>query len=823
VKPPLVPSASNHPQPPPIRRRLRVRGIVQGVGFRPHVYTLATRLGLVGFVGNDSSGVFVEIQGSELALDRFQAELQENPPPLAYIERIEAEPVALRGEQLFTIVASAEGGDTPTIAHTFVSPDQTLCADCRRELFDPHNRRYQYPFINCTNCGPRFTIIRGLPYDRPLTTMAGFPICDDCRREYEDPADRRFHAQPIACPVCGPQLSFIWALQNPSDRPAVPRVQTERPDQVTAERSHVRALAALAQAQRVLVDGKVLAVKGLGGYHLACNAADAQAVGLLRARKARVGKPFAVMAVSLEVARRLAHVDSEEAAMLASGAHPIVLLRKRADAGLAGDVAPGNGYLGVMLPYTPLHELLLSDLGDGAPPNVLVMTSGNLSEEPIAWRDEDALAKLSSLADAFLLHDRPIHAPCDDSVIRVFEGHELPVRRARGYAPMPITLSRVRAPRARASPALLATGADLKSTFCLTQGEHAVLSQHIGDMGNVETYEAFTLAAQHLQGLFRIRPDALACDSHPGYLSTRWAHEHAEGRQVVAVQHHHAHIAALMAEQGAATGASDEPIIGFSFDGTGYGTDAAIWGGEVLLTTYSSFERRAHLRYAPLPGGDAAVRRPYRTALAHLWAAGVEWSGDLPPVAACPPAELLLLQRQLDTGYNCVPTSSMGRLCDAVAALTGVCQSASYEAQAAIELESLVEGRVLSQFAELAESGYGFHYLQSEGTTIADPAPLIRQVAADVRRGRPAEWIAAQFHAALVGLIVRLSHDLRDQTGIGRVALSGGVFQNVVLLSGAVRELRREGFTVLVHRRVPPNDGGLALGQAVIAARLLSA
>ncbi len=433
---PLAPSALNCPWPPPIRRRLRVRGIVQGVGFRPHVYALATQLGLTGFVGNDGSGVFVEIEGPEQALDRFQAELQEKPPPLASIERIEVEPAALRGEQTFRIVASEEGQGSSAAQRTFVSPDQSLCADCRRELFDPLDRRFRYPFINCTNCGPRFTIIRGVPYDRPLTTMSGFAMCDACRREYEDPGNRRFHAQPIACPICGPQLAFKWSAELQADHLAAKSpARSGQLNSPAAARSESRTISALVQAQRVLADGKVLAVKGLGGYHLACDAADEQAVALLRARKGRAGKPFAVMAASLEVARRIAHVDEAEAAMLAGGVRPIVLLRKQADAGMAGGVAPGNGYLGVMLPYTPLHELLFCDLGNGAPPDVLVMTSGNLSEEPIAWRDEDAVARLSYVADAFLLHDRPIHAPCDDSVVRIFEGREMPVRPREGMRP----------------------------------------------------------------------------------------------------------------------------------------------------------------------------------------------------------------------------------------------------------------------------------------------------------------------------------------------------------------------------------------------------
>lgn len=815
--PPLVSPAPHDAQPPPVRRRLRVRGIVQGVGFRPFVYTLAVQLKLGGFVGNDSDGVFIEIEGPAPALDRFQAELQVNPPPLAVVEHVEARELAPQGEQLFVIVASET---QPSAAvHAFVPPDQALCADCRRELFDPQDRRYGYPFINCTNCGPRFTIIRGMPYDRPLTTMDSFPMCEECRREYEDPADRRFHAQPIACPICGPQLRFAWSA--PAE-PGAPPVQAEPLSGSAAEKSRSRTFAALTRAQAVLASGRVLAVKGLGGYHLACNAADGDAVALLRARKGRVGKPFAVMAAGLAAAQRVAFVDADEARILTSGAHPIVLLRKRPSAALAPNVAPGNGYVGIMLPYTPLHELLFSDLGAGTPPAVLVMTSGNLSEEPINWRDEDALARLSIIADAFLLHDRPIYVPCDDSVVRSFEGHELPIRRARGYAPMPINLPVSHSGSGQSggqlARALLATGADLKSTLCLLRGQHAVLSQHIGDMGNVETYDAFSRAAGHLQTLFRMEPEVFACDAHPGYLSTRWAQEHAGRRPVIAVQHHHAHIASLLAEQGAAAGISDEPVIGFSFDGTGYGTDGAIWGGEVLLAGRTAFDRRAHLRYVPLPGGDSAVQRPYRTALAHLWAAGVEWLPALPPAAACPPAERALLLRQLETGFNCVPTSSMGRLCDAVAALAGVCQEATYEAQAAIELEARAGSRVAVDLPELSRIGYEFHYLESGGVTVVDAAPLMRQIAADVLAGRPAEWVSAHFHAALAHMIVRIARAERERTGIGRVALSGGVFQNVVLLNAAVSELRRAGFAVLVHRRVPPNDGGLALGQAAIAA-----
>ena len=593
----------------------------------------------------------------------------------------------------------------------------------------------------------------------------------------------------------------------------------------------LHSLDALRCARQVLAAGGIVAIKGLGGFHLACNAADDRAVALLRERKRRQGKPLAVMAADLDTARRYVAVDAEEAALLTGRARPIVLLRKRAGAPaaerhaasvtydgepaavLSEQVAPGNGYLGVMLPYTPLHELLFHLPGEQAGFDVLVMTSGNLSEEPIAWRDEDAVARLDPLVDGFLLHNRPIHTPCDDSVVRVFGGRELPIRRARGYAPMPV-------PLAEAAPPLLAVGADLKSSFCLAQGGHAILSQHIGDMGNLETYTAFGHAVEHLQTLFRLQPELLVCDAHPGYLSTRWAQEHSGGRPLLPVQHHHAHIAALLAEQAgdSRSAPSSEPIIGFSWDGTGYGADGAIWGGEVLVANCAGFVRRAHLRYVPLPGGDAAVRRPYRTALAHLWAAGIEWDARLPPVAASSPPELALLRRQLETGVQTVPTSSMGRLFDAAASLLGVRQAASYEAQAAIELESLLPSGPHSPLTVTDVSPYLLELQQQDGVIVCDPRLLLRRLAADVLAGRPRPELAAVFHAALVQLIVQLSLTLRAETGIERVGLSGGVFQNVTLLASAAAALRRRNFHVLIPRYAPPNDGGIALGQAAVAA-----
>jgi hydrogenase maturation protein HypF len=812
---PAPPSSAHPTGEPPIRRRLRVTGTVQGVGFRPHVYALAVGLGLGGLVGNDGGGVFIEVEGPAALLDRFQAQLLADPPPLAAIERITAEPLTPSGEHTFAIAAS----QAQMTQRTFVAPDIALCADCRRELFDPSDRRYLYPFINCTNCGPRFTIIRSTPYDRPATTMAGFPMCLACRREYENPADRRFHAQPIACPHCGPQLTWRW---NPAS-PLAANQSLDREGEVQ------RTPAALHLSRQVLAAGGIVAVKGLGGYHLACNAADDNAVALLRRRKGRADKPLAIMAANLETARRYAWIDDDEATLLSGRARPIVLLRKRAGAALAAQVAPGNHDLGVMLPYTPLHELLFH-LPEGerpaderqrppdgsAPFDLLVMTSGNLSEEPLAWRDEEALTRLLPLADGFLLHDRPIHTPCDDSVVRVFAGRELPIRRGRGYAPAPLSL-------AADGPPLLAVGGDLKASFCLAQGSHAILSQHIGDMGNLPTYTAFGHAIEHLQGLFRIAPEVLVCDAHPGYLSARWAQEHSAGRPVIQVQHHHAHIASLLAEQAGRAGSTEvlraggEPVIGFSWDGTGYGTDGAIWGGEVLVADCAVFERRAHLRYIPLPGGDAAVRRPYRSSLAHLWAAGVAWEPQLPPAAVCPPAELVALRRQLQTGFGVAQTSSMGRLFDAVAALLGVRQVVSYEAQAAVELEALLPYGIGPQLEGLGDAGFAFDLLPQDGVIVCDPAPLLRRIVAGVHTGQSRGELATGFYAALVRLIVRLSLTLRAETGLNRVGLSGGVFQSAALLAGAAAALRRQRFDVLIHRFAPPNDGGLALGQAAIA------
>ncbi|BCX04110.1 MAG: carbamoyltransferase [Candidatus Roseilinea sp.] len=753
-----------------MRQRLIVRGIVQGVGFRPFVYGLATRHGLGGFVGNDSSGVFIEVEGSPDALAAFVRELRANPPPLAMIDSISVEDLPALGESAFVIVAS-EGHAS---ASTSISPDVCICEDCLRELFDPADRRYRYPFINCTNCGPRFTIIRDIPYDRPLTTMAAFPMCPQCAAEYHDPANRRFHAQPVACPECGPRIWF------------------EAPSQAMQWDDE-----AIRAAQAALRAGQIVAVKGIGGFHLACDATNDAALRALRQRKGRVDKPFAVMVRDLAAARMLAGVDDDEAALLKSKARPIVLLRRRTDAPVSALVAPGNAYIGLMLPYSPLHYLLLDGL-----PQPLVMTSGNLSDEPICKDNDEARRRLAALADGFLLHNRDIHVWCDDSVMRSFAGHELPIRRSRGYAPFPVRL-------AQPTPALIATGGELKATFCVTREQFAYLSQHIGDMENLETLQAFERALAHFVKLFRIVPERVVCDLHPGYLSTQWAERFAaaQGLPLVKVQHHHAHIAACLAEHGFDP---DARAIGISFDGTGYGSDGAIWGGEVLIANCRTFTRIAHLKYVPLPGGDASIKQPYRAALAHLWAAGIPWDDDLPCVAACPPEERRVLRRQLERSFNCPPTSSMGRLFDAISALIGVRQTATYEAQAAIELEALCDDAEHRRYESATAPS------ADRATLVLDPAPMLTEMVRDLRAGVAQQTIAAKVHNTIAEWIAQVSDYARQQTGLNIVALSGGVFQNVRLLRRALPRLRAAGFDVLTHRAVPPNDGGLALGQAVV-------
>ncbi len=777
------------------RLRIEIAGVVQGVGFRPFVYAAAKHFDVKGFVGNESKGVFVEAEGERVA--EFVEYLKTNAPPLAHIASISVAEFAPVGEPEFRIIESESHAED----FTLISPDISVCDDCLRELFDPEDRRYLYPFINCTNCGPRFTITRTVPYDRPNTTMDRFEMCADCSREYHDPADRRFHAQPIACWECGPAILDLPSSARPSSN-----------EQIENLKSRIQNLKS----------GRLLAVKGIGGFHLACDARNALAVGELRRRKGRVDKPFAVMCRDLDSARRLAVIDDAEAELLTSRERPIVLLRKTTGT-LPESVAPNNRFIGIMLPYAPLHHLLFDDELD-----VLVMTSGNHSNEPIVKDNDEALEKLRNLADDFLLHDREIFVQCDDSVVRILDfgfgisdclgglgkdelqskvanpksqisNHksQVPLRRSRGYAPFPVELP-------FKLPEILAVGGELKAAFCLTKENFAFMSQHIGDMENLETLRAFENASEQMKRLFRVDPEAVAGDLHPNYLSSAWARRNFD--RFIGVQHHQAHIASVMAENGI----RDEEVIGFAFDGTGYGTDGKIWGGEVFAGGYKRLERVAHLRYFPLAGGDASVKNVYRLALSLLREAGIGWSGDLPPVAHCPPTELGILRTQLARNLNVVETSSFGRLFDAVASLAGVRQNATYEAQAAIEFEAVLDDN--------EADSYGFEF---DGDEI-DHRELVRQVVGDIRAGKPVSTISAKFHNAVANLIVEVSVRQRLATGLGRIALTGGCFQNVALLKRSVSMLERNGFDVLIHRVVPPNDGGLALGQAVLAgARIL--
>ncbi|MGI8577303.1 MAG: carbamoyltransferase HypF [Nocardioidaceae bacterium] len=761
------------------RRRFDIGGLVQGVGFRPFVYVTAVDLALSGSVVNDATGVIAEIEGPPAAIDEFAERLRTQAPPLAMIEAISVTELAATGETGFVIDDSQRGAGRRTLA----SPDVATCDDCLRELAEPTDRRFRHPFITCTNCGPRFTIITDLPYDRPTTTMVDFAMCERCRAEYVDPTDRRFHAQPIACPECGPHCEFVDAngcVHGDTD--------------------------SLAMARYRLSSGAILAVKGIGGYHLVCDAENEAAVSELRRRKQRGNKPFAVMVADLAAARDIVAMDDAEERLVTDSRRPIVLLERKLEPSVvvAESVAPDTRELGVLLPYSPLHVLLLGLAGDAPGARVLVMTSGNRGGEPIVTDDEDALVRLAPLVDGWLRHSRRIHVPCDDSVARIVDGEELPIRRSRGYAPMPIALP-------FDVPPTLGVGADLKNTCAVAEGRHAWLSQHIGDMDDVATVDAFEAAERHLELLTGVRPVVIVSDAHPGYRSTRWAAAHHAGRPVLAVQHHHAHVAAVMGEHGLD---GNTPVIGFAFDGTGYGPDGAIWGGEVLVADYQGFRRFAHLGYVPLAGGDASVERPYRMALSHLRSAGVEWSPDLPPVVACPAGERTVLAHQLATGFGCVHTSSMGRLFDAVASLVGVRHVCDYEAEAAMVLEAVADG-------DAGAGGYGFSIRDSsQGDVAIDPAPVIAGIVEDLRAGTPVGRISSQFHSAVSDVVVAtavLARDAKlDGVELTTVALGGGVFQNARLLAECSRGLRTHGFEVLVPRRLPPNDGGIALGQILL-------
>lgn len=744
-----------------VRYLVRVEGVVQGVGFRPFVHALAARTNLTGHVGNDVHGVFIEVEGTPDAVDGFLTGLRDEAPPLAVVEHVRTEPLTPQDTRSFTIAESTGGG----VRATLVSADSATCADCLREMRDPADRRFGYAFVNCTNCGPRFTIVRDVPYDRPLTTMAEFPMCAACRAEYDDPDDRRFHAQPVCCPRCGPRLRFTTSSGR--DVPGDP-------------------LAATATA---LDRGEVVAVKGLGGFHLAVAASHHEAAATLRKRKHREDKPFAVMVSDVDAAARLCRVGELEAELLRSRRRPIVLMDRLEDAPVADAVAPGNRQLGIMLAYTPLHHLLLAEYG--AP---IVLTSGNLSDEPIAHEDDDAGQRLARIADAFLCHDRPIHVRTDDSVVRVCRDAPLLLRRSRGYAPEPVTL-----PWEFPRP-VLACGAELKNTFAVAKHNHVFVSHHIGDLENYETMTSFTTGIEHYRRLFDTDPVVVAHDLHPEYLATKYAWELDEV-ELVGVQHHHAHIAACLADNG-----ESGPVLGVAFDGLGYGCDAQLWGGEFLLAGLTGYRRLAHVRPVPLPGGPSAIRQPWRMAVSYLVS-----GGDLPDLGLFRRNESWRAVARLAESGDAQWTSSAGRLFDAVAAVLDVRDRVTFEGQAAIELE---------QLTDRAERGaYDVPVLDGEQPQLDGPA-LVRTVCADAARGTSAPVAAARFHNGLVTAVTRMCLRLRDETGVSTVALSGGVFQNMLLAERTAAALDEHGLRVLTHSRVPPNDGGISLGQAAVAGAL---
>ncbi|MBI5484266.1 MAG: carbamoyltransferase HypF [Deltaproteobacteria bacterium] len=792
---------------PLIRRHYKITGIVQGVGFRPFVYRLAHELGLSGLVRNSPAGVEIEAQGLAQALAAFEQALSHDAPPLAVISSITSDDIPIIDDTTFEILPSSAG--EPDIQ---IAPDSALCSDCLRELFDPSDRRYRYPFITCTNCGPRYSIITGIPYDRPKTTMADFPLCQDCFHEYIDPLNRRFHAQPVACHSCGPQVSLLKA-------PSPPLPLLGRECCSSTQRGEVgRGEDAILQAVDLLLQGHILAVKGIGGYHLAVDACNPAAVQKLRERKQRDEKPFAVMTADLEAARRLALMNETEERLLVSAEAPIVIVRKSPDCQVSPQVAPNNGWLGLMLPYAPLHHLLF---GAGSTFDVqssmstttnveprtrltaLVMTSGNISDEPVAFEDEDAIKRLSGIADYFLIHNRPIHIRSDDSVMRVFQGKPLFYRRARGYAPRAVKLPFQLQP-------LLAVGAELKSSVCLARNDQAFLSQHIGDLQNDSSYDSFCQTIHHLSDILEIRPAQAACDLHPDYLSSRYAEE--SGLPLLKVQHHHAHLASCMAENGL----SGE-VIGVIFDGTGYGPDGTVWGGEFLVGGYDGYSRAAHFRNTPLPGGDAAVREPWRMAVSYLYQALGEaaFSTDHPAVRQLSDQERRVFVGMLSRGINSPMTSSCGRLFDAVSALLDLRHEVSYDGQAAIELEALAETVECS-----GTESYRYRVvLHESGPAELDFSQMIMDILADVDVGIPPAVIAARFHVTLATAATDVCLIISGSSGLDRVILSGGAFQNRLLSEMVYNALTKNGLQVFTHRLVPPNDGGIALGQAAIAGR----
>jgi hydrogenase maturation protein HypF len=749
-------------------KRIDVNGIVQGVGFRPFVYNLANQYDLKGEVANTAAGVSIHVEGPPQRIRAFETDLVAKCPPLAHVVEIAGHTESVKPYADFRIVKSRGQAQMSTL----ISPDVSVCDDCLGELFDSGDRRYLYPFINCTNCGPRYTIIDDIPYDRPKTSMRHFKMCAACQAEYDDPANRRFHAQPNACAQCGPHVSLYTNRRQPVD--------TDDP---------------IKKAADLIRRGQIVAVKGLGGYHLVADAQNSEAVIRLRKRKMREEKPLAIMSADLEGIRKYAQVQPAEEKLLTAVQRPIVLLQKKTSSAISEAVAPRNKYWGVMLPYTPLHYLLLNH-GFAA----LVMTSANLTDEPIAIDNEDAFERLADIADYFLIHNRDIYLRSDDSIVRHSAGHTRYIRRSRGFVPIPLFLN-------RAVPPILACGAELKNTICITKEDKAFLSQHIGDLENKITLDFFQLTVGHFQRILEIQPEIIACDMHPDYLSTRFAREQTKTRRIE-VQHHHAHIVSGMAEH-----QLEGAVIGLSFDGTGYGSDGAIWGGEVLVAEAKQFERMAHLAYVPMPGSAAAIKEPWRMAISYLHDAFGDafWELDLPVLKQNDSQKLKIMVEMIQKGINCPPTSSLGRLFDGVAAIIGIRNQVNFEGQAAMELEMLA--------ADDIDSIYDVEWLRGPEDPIRIlPAPIIRGVVKDVQNGLSIAEIGIKFHKTLIALFSEICAGVRRDSELNRIVLSGGCFQNSILLSGMIYELASRDFEVFAHRRVPANDGGISLGQALVAA-----
>ncbi len=757
-----------------LRKAIDITGIVQGVGFRPFVYRLAKACTLTGFISNTPAGVSIEVEGPAERVDAFLQRLPKEIPPLAKVTSIELRDADVQGGDCFRIVSSHLGEQPKAL----ISPDVVVCEECLREMGNPRDRRFRYPFINCTNCGPRFTIIRDIPYDRSRTSMASFHMCAACQAEYDDPANRRFHAQPNACWDCGPQVKLLSA---------------------TGERMDIAE--PIRQTARLLQEGKIVAIKGLGGFHLACDAKNEAALDLLRERKRRVEKPFAVMVRRIEDVEHFCTLDELGKRQLLSTERPVVLLPRRSEAVVAAGVAPRNRFLGVLLPYTPLHHLLFSSGKFEA----LVMTSGNLSEEPIAIDNAEAVERLRNIADALLVHDRDILRRCDDSVLRVSASLPQILRRSRGYVPVPVALE-------SASEPILAVGGELKNTICVVRGSEAFLSQHVGDLENLESYRFFEEAVAHFQRILEVQPRVIAHDLHPDYFSTKWALER-EDVEHIPVQHHHAHIAACMAENHL-----DGKVIGMALDGTGYGTDGAIWGGEILISDYATFERAAHFQYVPLPGGAAAIHEPWRVAVSYL---AKHYAGDvhalnLAFLEGIEPRKLNVVLQMAQREVHSPRTSSCGRLFDAVAALIGLRSQVNYEAQAAIELE-------MAAHDSTDEGAYPFDLIPANSGWQIGTRSLFDRLLADIGKRAGVPEMSRRFHNGLVAVLADLAEKIRTKHELSRVCLSGGCFQNVLLFELLLAALRKKQFEVFFHSEVPAGDGGISLGQALVAAHVLKA